>query len=89
MALKGESVSIQIDGAEIEQVHKFPYLGSVITDDAMSEADFKHRLALGAAVMAKLKPLWNSHALTLKSKITICRTLVWPLVAYGCESRTL
>src|SRR6201996_9622204 len=57
MALKGESVSIQIDGAEIEQVHKFPYLGSVITDDAMSEADFKHRLALGAAVMAKLKPL--------------------------------
>ena len=89
MALKGESVSIQIDGAEIEQVHKFPYLGSVITDDAMSEADFKHRLALGTAVMAKLKPLWNSHALTLKSKITMCRTLVWPVVAYGCESWTL
>src|SRR6201996_8350941 len=43
MALKGESVSILIDGEEIEQVHKFPYLGSVITDDATSEADFKHR----------------------------------------------
>src|SRR6201996_3335163 len=71
IALKGQSVSIQIDGAEIEQVHKFPYLGSVITDDSMSEADFKHRLALGTAVMAKLKtvPLWNNHALTLKSNI--------------------
>ena len=62
MALKAESVSIKIDGTEIEQVHKFPYLGSIITDDAMSEADFKHRLALGTALIAKLKPLWNSYA---------------------------
>src|ERR1700761_4180646 len=40
--LKRESVSIQIDGAEIEQVHKFPHLGCVITDNAV--ADFKYRL---------------------------------------------
>ena len=39
--------------------------------------------------MAKLKPLWNSHALTLKSKITMCRTLVWPVVAHACEGWTL
>lgn len=85
MALNGETINIQINGANVEQVQKFPYLGSVITDNTTCEEDFKHRLALGSAIMSKLKPLWQSHALTLKAKIRLCKALVWPVVSYGCE----
>lgn len=85
MALNAEVIKIQIDGTNVEQVSKFPYLGSVITDNTTCEADFRHRLVLGSTVLAKLKPLWQSHSLTLKTKIRLCKALVWPVVSYGSE----
>jgi len=89
MALDGDSTDIKIDGVSIEQVHKFSYLGSLITDDAKSEADLRQRLAVGATVLARMKPLWTSHALTLKTKVKLCQVLVWPVATYGSESWVL
>ena len=89
MALNGDPIDINIDGVTIEQVHKFPYLGSMITDDARPEADLKQRLAIGSTIMAKLNPLWKSHALTIKTKINLCKVLIWPVVTYGSEGWVL
>ena len=89
MSLNGDTTDIKIDGVQIEQVHKFPYLGAMITDDAKAETDLKQRLAIGATIMAKLKPLWKSHALTLETKIKMCKVMVWPVVTYGSESWVL
>jgi len=89
MAIDGDITDIKIDGVSIEQVHKFAYLGSLITDDAKSEADLRQRLAVGATVMARMKTLWKSHALTLKTKVKMCKILVWPVATYGSESWVL
>lgn len=85
MALQGHRTEIRIDGVHIEQVHKFPYLGSIITDEAKSDADFKQRLQIGAVCMAKLRPLWQSHSLTIQTKLRICKALVWSAATYGSE----
>ena len=89
MALGGERFQLEIDGEQIEQVSKFSYLGSIITDDSECKHDIKHRLALGSAAMAKLKSLWSSHSLTLNTKVRLCKALVWPTVAYASEGWTL
>jgi len=89
MSINGQRLSITIDNKELEQVAKFPYLGSWITDDSKCQEDIKHRLALGNAVSAKLKTLWQSHSLSLKTKIEVCKALVWAVVSYGCESWTI
>jgi exonuclease III len=89
MTINGQQFCIKIENKELEQVTKFPYLGSWITEDAKCKDDIRHRLALGNAVSAKLKTLWQSHALTLKTKVEVCKTLIWAVVSYGCESWTL
>ena len=89
MSLNEDVIDIYVDGTRLEQVTKFPYLGSMITSDTSSSADIRQRLAQGLAVMNGLKPLWQSHALSLKAKIRLCKTMAWPVATYGCESWTL
>ena len=89
MCNNGEEFSFRMDNVELEQVQKFPYLGSWITEDANCKEDMKHRLALGSAVSAKLKTLWYNHSLTLPTKIQVCKTLVWTAVTYGSEAWTI
>lgn len=89
MSLNGDQFTITVDGRNLEQVTSFPYLGSIIAEDASCFDDVKHRLALGSAVVAKLRSLWKSHSITLTTKIKICKTLVWSIVAYGSESWTI
>jgi len=89
MALNDEHFRLNIDGNQIEQVSTFPYLGSLITDDATCTQEIKHRLNLGSAAMSKMKSLWGSHTLSLNSKIRLCKALVWSTATYGCESWTI
>jgi len=89
MSLDGKKATITVDGIELEQVNKFPYLGALISDDATCSADIRQRIALGNAVLAGLKSLWRSHALSLSTKLKLCKTLAWPVTTYGCESWTL
>lgn len=89
MSSDGQKLSISIGNTELEQVTKFPYLGSWITEDGRCKDDIKHRMALGRAVSGKLKILWKSHSLSLKTKVEVCKVLVWTVVSYGCESWTI
>ena len=42
----GEKLKIVIDGKEVEQVDKFKYLGSMLTEDGKSMTDIKVRVAM-------------------------------------------
>src|ERR1043165_5233538 len=42
-----ETINITLNGEEIEQVKKFCYLGSVVTEDARCHEEIKRRIALG------------------------------------------
>src|SRR5687768_13392938 len=74
MSLDGEHMNISANGTQLEQVRKFPYLGSVMTDDAKCSADIRHRLSLGNAVLTGMKSIWQSHALSVDSKVRLAKT---------------
>jgi len=46
MATANQQCNITIQGVNLEKVSTFPYLGSIISDDAMCSADIKSRLML-------------------------------------------
>ena len=79
---------VVIDGKLVEQVHRFNYLGVVITDDGRSLQAIKERIGIAKDAFYKRKELLTkSFNKDLKKRMTKC--LIWPVALYGCESWTL
>ncbi|CAH2311786.1 Hypothetical predicted protein [Pelobates cultripes] len=81
--------SWQIDMEEVEAVTDFIFLGSKISSDGDCSHEIKRRLLLGRKAMANLDKLVKTKDLTLSTKVCIVRTMVFPVVTYGCESWTI
>ena len=85
----GPSPSWQIDGKTMETVTDFIFLGSQITADGDCSREIKRCLLLGRKVMTNLDSILKSRDITLPTKITIVKAMVFPVVMYGCESWTV
>ena len=81
--------SWQIDGETMETVTDFVFLGSEITVDGNCSHEIKRHLLLGRKVMTHLDRILKSRAITLPVKVHLVQAMVFPLVMYGCESRTV
>ena len=81
--------SWQIDGATVETVTDFIFLGSKITADGDSSHEIKRRLLLGRKVMTNLDSIFKSRDITLSTKVRLVKAMVFPVVMYGCESWTV
>ena len=79
----------QIDGETVETVTDFILLGSKITADGDCSQEIKSYLLLGRKVMTNLVSILKSRDITLPTKVYIVKTIVFPLVTYGCESWTI
>ena len=77
---------IQLDGEEIIDTDKFVYLGSVVNRDGGTEEDIKSRINKARLAFNTLRPMWNSRALSLKSKVRIFNTNVKAVLLYGSET---
>ena len=51
--------------------------------------EIKRRLLLGRKVMTYLNSKFKSRDITLPTKVHLVKTMVFPVVIYGCESRTV
>ena len=49
----------------------------------------KRRLLLGRKVMTNLDSIFKSRDITLLTKVRLVKTMVFPVVMYGCESWTV
>src|ERR1043165_1538987 len=83
---KKEKIIIRLEGEELEQVKEFVYLGGVITEDAESTKDIRKRIGLASAMFVKLRKLWRSNNISIRTKIRLYETLVIPVLLYGAES---
>ena len=81
--------SWQIDGETAETVSDFIFLGSKITADGDYSHEIKRRLLLGRKVMTNLDSIFKSRDITLPTKVRLVKTMVFPVVMYGCESWTV
>ena len=63
--------------------------GSKITADGDGSHEIKRRLLLGRKVMTNLDSILKSRDITLPTKVHLVKTMVFPVVMYGCESWTI
>ena len=72
-----------------ETVADFTCLGSKITADGECSHDINRCLLLGRKVMTNLDRILKSRDITLSTKVCLVKTMVFPVVLYGCESWTI
>ena len=85
----GPITSWQIDGETMETVSDFIFLGSKITSDGYCSLEIKRHLLLGRKVMTNLDSKFKSIGITLPTKVRLVKAMVFPVVMYGCERRTI
>ena len=85
----GPNISRQIDGETVETVTDFIFLGSKITADDDCSHEIKRCLLLGRKVMTNLDNILKTRDITLPTKAHPVKTMVFPVVMYGCESWTI
>ena len=84
----GPITSWEIDGETVETVSDFIFRGSKITADGDCSHEIKRRFLLGRKVMTNLDSILKSRDITLPKKVHLVKTMVFPVVMYGCESWT-
>ena len=72
-----------------ETVADFIFQGSRITADGDCSHEIKRCLLLGRKVMTNLDSILKSRDITLPTKVRLVKTMVFPVVMYGCESWTV
>jgi hypothetical protein len=82
----GQSYAIMIVNRCFENVAKFRYLGTTITNQNLSQEEIKGRLNSGNACYHSVQNRLSSRLLSKNIKIRIYRTIILPVVLYWCET---
>ena len=64
-------------------------MGSKITSDGDGNHEIKRHLFLGRKAVTNVDGVYSNKAITLPVKVHIVKTMVFPVVMYGCESWTI
>ena len=67
----------------------FIFLGSKITADGDCSHEIKRRLLLGRKAMTNLDSILKSRDITLPTKVSLVKAMVFLVVMYGCERWTI
>ena len=78
-----------IDEETMETVTDFILLGSKITADGDCNHDIKRCLLLGRKAITNLDSIFKSRDITLPTKVHLVKTVLFPVVMYGCETWTI
>ena len=81
----GPIISWQIVGETMETMTDFILGGSKITADGDCSLEIKRRLLLGRKAMTNIDSILKSRDITLPTKVRLIKTMVFPVVMYGCE----
>ena len=76
-------------GKTVETVSDFIFLGSKITADGDCSHKTERRLLLGRKVMTNIDSILKSRDIILPTNVHLVKAMVFPVVMYGCESRTV
>ena len=77
------------DGETVETVSDFIFWGSKITADNDCSHEIKRCSLLGRKVMTNIDSMLKSRDISLPTKVHLVKTMVFPVVMYGCESWTV
>jgi len=80
---------VRMDNSTFERVDEFKYLGTTLTNQNSIAEEIKSRLRSGNACYNSVQNLLSSRLLSKNVKLKICRTIILPVVFYGCETWSL
>ena len=73
-----------------EKVKTIKYLGSLLTNQNYIQEEIKYRLKTGNSCYYSVQTLLSSRLISNKNlKIKIYKTIIWPVLLYGCETWSL
>jgi hypothetical protein len=81
----GQRQSIKIGNRSFEGVAKCEYLGTTLTDQNCMQEELKSRLKSGNACYHSVQSLLSFHR-SRNVKVKIYKTIILPVVLYGCET---
>ena len=84
--LSSSSGNVEKDGETVETVSDYIFWGCKITTDGDCNHEIKRCLLLGRKVMTNLDSIFQSRDITLPTKVSLVKAMVFPVVMYGCES---
>ena len=70
-------------------MEQFKYLGITITNQNSIKEEIKHRLTSGNSCYHSVQNLLSSSLLSKNLKTRIYKTIILPVVLYGCETWSL
>ena len=70
----------------MKSVRDFIFSGSKITADGHCSHEIKRHFFLGRKAMTNLDSILTRRDITLPTEVHLVKTMVFPIVMYGCES---
>ena len=77
---------VMIERKKVEDVEEFVYLGATVTKEGGGTEDIKKRLSKAQGAFYNLKKIWNTRSYGRNTKLKLFKTLVRPVLLYGCEA---
>ncbi|KAJ4443374.1 hypothetical protein ANN_05042 [Periplaneta americana] len=81
--------TIKIGDLSFEEVEKFKYLGATVTNINDTWEEIKRRINMGNVCYYSVEKLLSSSLLSKNLKVRIYKTVILPVILYGCETWTL
>ena len=85
----GLSHTMKVDNSSIGRVARVQIFGEKLTNQNSIQEEVKSSLKLGNAYYHSVQNLLSSSLLSKNLKIKIYRTIILPVVLYGCETWSL
>jgi hypothetical protein len=82
----GQNHDIKIGNRSFENVSQLSYLGRTVRNPNLIQDKIKWRLNLGNACYHLVQKPSSSHLLSKTLKIRLYKTIILPMVLYGCET---
>jgi hypothetical protein len=85
----GQNHNIRIGNRSFENVAQFKYLRKTVTNQKLILEEIKNRLNSGNACCLSVQNILSSRLLSKHVKMRIYKTIILPVVLYGCRTWSL
>ena len=81
-----KDVDVFLEGALLEVVENFTYLGSIQLNVGNIEKDIRSRIGKACSVFRRLQTVWGSKVISLTVKLRFYNSIVLSTNLYACET---